>query len=102
MRRSSVPGKTVVSFLCAILMSLSDELEAQEGNVSVASRADEIQLERMDKARHLRPHEPAHAEQVCVKREALVRSVFQGPLRLQIGGLPSGSGFAAGPRFEWT
>jgi hypothetical protein len=83
-------------------MSLSDELEAQEGNVSVASRADEIQLERMDKARNLRPNEPDHAEQVFVKREDLVRSVFQGPLRLQIGGLPSGSGFAAGPRFEWT
>jgi hypothetical protein len=87
---------------CALILSLgSASLYAQEQDS--ASRADEIQAGRTQKEQNLHPEGSTPAERRFTFVKGLAERLFQtGNPQLQLGGLPSGSGFAIGPVFQWN
>ena len=67
------------------------------------TRAAQIELEREQKATELRPDQPTGIEHILnvVKREKVIERITAGVagFRVHLGGLITGSGFAAGPEY---
>ncbi len=83
-------------------------LWAQQGSgaanrAAPATRAAEIELERDEKATELRPDEPTGIEHVLnvIKQKKVIERITSGVagFRVHLGGLITGSGFAAGPEY---
>jgi hypothetical protein len=70
---------------------------------AVDSRAEEIQAARREKSRHLQPDIPPKPERVLnfIKDKRLVERITGGVagIRLRLGGLATGQGFALGPEY---
>jgi len=88
--------------LClAITFAFGAELKAQDASAP-ATRAEQIEREQAAKAQAVSPDLPDPGEQRFVAVEKDVRRVLQGSnTRLQLGGLPTPSGFALGPAVQW-
>jgi outer membrane protein assembly factor BamA len=85
-----------------VLMSVAGELKAQDAVQSVTSRAQEIQAQQVQKSGHLEEDSPDRIERRFIFANHVMQKLFQQePLRLQVGGLPQGSGLALGPALEW-
>ena len=85
----------------AITFAFCAELNAQDASAP-ATRAEQIESEQAAKAQAVSPDLPDLAEQRFVETEKNVRRVLQGSkVRLQLGGLPTPSGFALGPAVQW-
>ena len=92
----------VVPLFCLVVMSLAIELNGQKNGEVVTSRAEQIQAERIDKAAALVPVRPRRTERLFNKvKDGISWVLNPGPIRLQGGGLPSGTGLALGPLLEW-
>ena len=85
---------------CLVMMYLAGPLHAQ--SLTVTSRAEQIEEERLAKAATI-PAVPPPATQALLPRTLdLIDRLFYGyPLRLRMGGLPGGSGLALGPLVQW-
>jgi hypothetical protein len=94
-------GSVICTWL--MLLALADVALAQNGSPAVSSRAEEIQAERAQKANNLEPERLTPAEQRLKKAKSIAETLLQrhNP-HVQLGGLPTGSGMAAGPVFHWT
>src|SRR5262245_61725693 len=93
-------GLRIPCSFCVLAMLLAVELEGQDGH-AIASRADQIQAQRMEKARDLHPDEPTSFEKRFVKTLDIVPKIPGTQVHIQLGGLPEGSGIAAGPVIQW-
>ncbi len=69
----------------------------------VESRAEQIEAERVEKARRLEPDVPSKPERVLqkIKDEKILERLTEGiaGFRVKFGGLATGSGFALGPEY---
>jgi len=69
----------------------------------VATRVEAIQAARQEKARHLAPDAPSKLEQrlLEIRERRLIERLTEGVngLGVRLGGLTTGSGFAAGPQY---
>jgi hypothetical protein len=88
--------------LAACAMQAQDQPSSAE-RLAPVTRADEIELRRQQKATELQPDKPSgieHALQL-IKEKKIIERVFGGAvgLRARLGGLTTGSGFAAGPEY---
>src|SRR5262249_23672600 len=96
----------LVPEILALLLCLSPPVLAQEQNGASASsttRSGQIQAERIEKAAHLAPEKLTSGEKDLTGVKHTFERLFQeGNPHLQLGGLPSGSGFAIGPTFQWS
>ena len=89
-------------FFCLVVMSMAIELNGQENGEVVTSRVEQMQAERIEKAATLVPDRPRWTERLLNKTMVGISRVLNpGPIHLQGGGLPSGSGFSLGPLIEW-
>jgi outer membrane protein assembly factor BamA len=90
-----MPGSGQSLFL---LLLLGVPLPAQ-----IASRAEEIEAARQEKARHPAPDDTSKLERalLAIKEKKLVERITAGVagFRVKFGGLASGSGFALGPEY---
>jgi outer membrane protein assembly factor BamA len=104
-RRLIASAVLALAFACRFLLPVS--IFAQEPTVTQAgSRSELIEDQRKDKAKDLSPAKPDGVEQ------ALEKYIGEDPLnkylgsisglRLKLGGLPSGGGFAIGPEYYRT
>ena len=79
---------------------------AQDGSSESAAsrtRAAQIQAERLQKATELAPEQLTPGENHLTTIKDTFERLFQkGDVHLQMGGLPSGSGFGIGPVFQWS
>ena len=71
--------------------------------VAQESRAAEIEAQREEKARHLEPDTPDRVERALqvIKEKKILERITSGVagVRVKLGGLVSGSGFAVGPEY---
>src|SRR5688572_5519240 len=90
---------------CAILLLFCLDAVAQTRDTTgeYSSRAEEIQAERQKKAAQLTPETVSRTEGLLVQikeRRILEKLTYGiGGLRAKMGGLVTGSGFAAGPEY---
>jgi hypothetical protein len=89
-----------------MLLALSARAQSSDptaDRMAPATRASQIEAERQQKAAQLAPDEPSHTEQVLnyIKKHKIVERVTcqANGLCLHLGGLITGSGFAAGPEY---
>ena len=72
-------------------------------SAQVTSRVEAIQAARQEKAKHLAPDEPSKLEQRLqeIRERRLIERLTEGVngLSVELGGLTTGSGFAAGPQY---
>ena len=89
--------------ILALMLYLSGPVFAQQESGSSDTRSGQIQEERLEKTADLAP-EKLHdgKKDLTTLKHTLDRLFQKGSLHLQVGGLPSGSGFAIGPIFQWT
>lgn len=90
-------GASRAGALCALLCA------AGCGHIRAQTRAEEIQLERRQKAARLKPDKPGAIERIVAKAlgtETVERHSPLHGLSLKFGGLVSGSGFALGPQYK--
>jgi hypothetical protein len=95
----------LVSGILALTVCLSAPALAQEqgGSSPSATRSDQIQAERRQKAAHLAPEDLTPGEKDLTTVKHTFERLFQeGNPHLQLGGLPSGSGLAIGPTLQWS
>ncbi len=88
--------------ILGLIFAGQHSLNAQEPTpVGEVDRAQTIIAAELAKASRLRPGEPPHGEQVFDKVEShLLDQIFlPNGFNLKLGGLPSGGGFALGPRY---
>lgn len=75
----------------------------QADRIVVNSRAAEIEAQREEKARNLQPETPSKIEHILqvVKEKKVLERITAGTagFRVHLGGLTTGSGFAAGPEY---
>jgi hypothetical protein len=68
-----------------------------------ATRAGQIEMERQQKAQHLEPDQPSGIEHALnvIKEKKIIERITSGiaGFRVHMGGLITGSGFAAGPEY---
>lgn len=92
----------MLPFLYIALLCVSAD-DAPPAAPATDTRAEKIQQQREDKAKHLTPDAPDRVEEILlsVERNPVFRALFETPagLRLRLGGLVTGSGFAAGPEY---
>ncbi len=92
-----VSSGLLACLVCGIHVQGADQAAAG------ASRAAEIERQRAERAGELAPDDPDRVEQVfqTIKRERIVERVTEGVagFRVRLGGLITGSGFAAGPEY---
>src|SRR5262249_50187665 len=95
-------GKTqLVHGLLLLTLFLPARMLSQEDGGSADTRASQIQMERQEKASNLTPEDLTPAERHLTTFKDTFERLFQeGNLHLQLGGLPTGSGFAIGPVFQ--
>jgi outer membrane protein assembly factor BamA len=88
-----------VSVFFALTILLAPELlAAQSSDPDPATRAGQIQNQRIEHLRDSEPEEPSKIAEYISKAADLTRHV---PLELSAGGLGPGAGFALSSRFEW-
>jgi hypothetical protein len=93
----------ILFLTCVIAVISAAQAKAQENQAQPVSRAEQIEAERMEKALHLPLNQPSRGGKGFAKAGEVVHWVYQGaPIHIQLGGLPEGSGFAAGPVLEWN
>src|ERR1051326_7356528 len=89
-----------------LALCLSAPMLAQDGsseNAASRTRAAQIQAERLQKATELAPEQLTPGENHLTTIKDTFERLFQkGDVHLQMGGLPSGSGFGIGPVFQWS
>lgn len=85
------------AFLLLTLL-LTSKLMAQDGDPAPATRADEIEAQRLEKAQDVNDQD-ANALAVHAKRAAKVIRVL--PIRIVSEGLGTGAGFGVGSVLEW-
>jgi hypothetical protein len=86
--------------VCLLLSAAGAPVSAQQ------TRAEQIQQQREEKARQLRPYEPTRIEAVLFRIEDryLVQRIFNPPRGLfaRWGGFPEGGGIAGGPAYRYS
>ena len=94
---------TAVTLFLIAAVNFADELNAQQQSGSaVATRQEQIEAEQRQKATTLTSETPPHEERLFLKTMKRISDVLQvGPVHVQVGGLPGGSGLSAGPALEW-
>lgn len=101
--RRSVSSLARVLCLCASTLAAQQEPPGAADRMAPATRAEEIEAERQQKAAQVEPDKPTGIEHFLdvIKEKKIVERVTQGVagFRIRLGGLITGSGFAAGPEF---
>src|SRR5262249_18194115 len=89
--------------VCLSAPVLAQDQNASSESAATTTRAAEIQAERVQKAATLAPEELTPGEKHLTTIKDTFERLFQeGNVHLQMGGLPSGSGFGIGPVFQWS
>ena len=101
MQRSTLRARCASVLVLGFATASLSPAHAQETTAPDGDRAQTITAAEQAKAAHLHPGEAPHGEQVFDKVEnQLLEKVFlPDGFHLQLGGLPSGGGFALGPRY---
>ena len=83
--------------------ALCQEPLPEANRTAISSRAGEIEAQRERKARQLQPDQPSRIEHILqtVKNKEVLERITNGVggVRAHLGGLVTGSGFAAGPEY---
>jgi hypothetical protein len=88
--------------LCSLVVSLFVGSASFSQAPEPASRAAEIQNERLSKAPTLVPDEPDRFEKWFIRGTGEIRRFSKvGPVRIQIGGTGEGRGFSVGTNLTW-